>query len=253
VSAFAASACHHGSQTRRAAWLVVILIYPLASMAEFKCAALRPSASRSPPYGPIANQTRCEGFFEKTVSQPFLELVSLTRGTPQLQGAQSTKITAKGASRLVVHPLRDVPLYRVDVNLENASEFEFAPKGMLDATGLATNELGFLAYVETPSGDMRRFAPVALSSQASTSAIGTMVIRPSVDIGSIAWRSYPKGSGSDSEWTRIAGNVFYAWRLVTAEIRLSEDAPHQFDVRATDPSGRALPLLSFVVVASPKQ
>ncbi len=63
-------------------WVALTLLAavhgPVAAQG-FQCAPVLPSSSGAPAYGPVAPQ-RCEGFFDRTVSQPFIELVSLTRG-----------------------------------------------------------------------------------------------------------------------------------------------------------------------------
>ncbi|MBS0342832.1 MAG: hypothetical protein JSS56_20150, partial [Proteobacteria bacterium] len=62
--------------------LLALLWAGTAIAAEFHCADLKPSDVDKPPYERISGQMRCEGFYIKNVSQPFIELVSLTASTP---------------------------------------------------------------------------------------------------------------------------------------------------------------------------
>lgn len=62
---------------------------------------------------------RCEGFYEKTVSQPFLEVASLTHSAPgSMTGNAEGRLSLRGSptvdTRLVILPMRSSPLYRVD-------------------------------------------------------------------------------------------------------------------------------------------
>lgn len=88
---------------------------------EFRCAPLLPSATRTPAYERVAGESRCEGFFDQTVSQAFVELLSLTRHRPDRgpSVAAGPLQLRSGTARavLVIQPLRPSPFYRVDAAL----------------------------------------------------------------------------------------------------------------------------------------
>ncbi len=220
----------------------------------FDCAPLQPSSTRSPPYGPVAGQSRCEGFYQRSVSQPFIELVSLTRGASVAAAAPlELSVDAKGRFKLVVQPQRSSPFYRMDALLTDRQTLRWDPSPMLAATGLPAADLGFLAFAAAPGAAAQRLAPVALTPQARGELSATAVLRVSVAVASIVWRSSrPDNSVTAGDWRELPGSELYAWQRASLPIDLPADGGTlAIDVQAVaSDGGRALPLLRFTIFGS---
>src|SRR5262245_7214866 len=127
-----------------------MLLLATQAPAQTPCAAVAPSELRKPAYAAANGPTRCEGFYERNVSQPFVELVSLTQNTPgawatDAQGQLTLRGHARIDLRLTVQPMRSTPLYRMDAELPRGSALAWNPAPMLQATSLRLRDLGLLA------------------------------------------------------------------------------------------------------------
>jgi hypothetical protein len=240
-------------------WLAALTLTGLMAPAiavdtPFRCAPLLPSASREPAYGRVAGQARCEGYFDQTVSQPFIELLSLTWQRPGVQTPAPAVLQIRSnpsvAAQLVIQPLAPSPFYRVDAALETGSTLTWDPRPMLASTGLRLADLGLLARAR--SGDTTTLAVVPLSLPPSADeAVAYAVLRVSVPVASIASRSYRPGGGDaePSAWRELPGTPLYAWETIVLPIRAVDDGQDRgIDVRAVGKDGRPLPLLQFIVV-----
>jgi hypothetical protein len=225
-----------------------------AQAQPFACPPLVASTSRQPAYALIAGQQRCEGFYVKNVSQPFLELVSLTRSPPgsfaAVGGGQLTlRASGKLDAHLLIQPMRSNPLYRVDAWLARGAVVVWDSGTMLQATGLSLRDLGFLAQAG-PGIDPPSFVPVSFQA-AEVGALAYAVLRPSVEVSALAWRAY-RLSGDELPgrgWENLAGTPLFAWGRIALPIPLPVDGHGlRIDVRALDSQGQALPLLQFAVV-----
>lgn len=224
-----------------------------AAMAtEFRCAELKPSDTRQPAYQRIAGQQRCEGFYEHHVSQPFVELVSLTSAAPPAQDGSTLQISAsrRRVTQLIVQPLRPAPFYRVDAPIDAAQPLRWDAATMLDATGLRLRDLGFLALAPDLDGTTT-VIPVAFSPPTGEAPRQLQaVLRVSVPVARLAWRSLRldgKDAG-DGTWRDIPGPARFAWERVPLTFALPADgAGIRVDVQATDGDGKVLPLLRFNV------
>jgi hypothetical protein len=239
----------------RPAWVACLAMAcaaaPVQAEGSFQCAPLVASTSRQPAYGPAPGAARCEGFYEKNVSQPFLELVSLTRSAPGTFAADAHGIlNLRGLPqldmRLVIQPMRSNPLYRVDAALARGATLQWASGTMLQATGLLLRDLGFLAQAG-PGRDPPAFAPVGVQP-GDEGARAYAVLRPSVGVSSIAWRGYRSG-GNAPTWQTLTGAPLFAWERIVLPIPLPADGHGlRIDVRAVDSQGLDLPLLQFAVL-----
>lgn len=226
----------------------------------FDCAPLEPSRSRAPAYRAVAGESRCEGFFEKKISQPFIELVSLTGGAvPAAAVVAAAAATAAAplelraaspaAVRLVIQPQRSSPFYRVDAALPAGQALRWDAAAMLAATGLQPADLGFLALL-----DGGALTPVLLGPPGPQPRRVTAVLRVSVAVSSVAWRSYrlgaPGANGATlSAWSELPNSRLFAWQRVALPIELPADGGGlRVDVQAVGADdGRALPLLQFAI------
>jgi hypothetical protein len=237
-----------------------------AVAADFQCAALKPSESKQPAYARAANQPRCEGFYDRNVSQPFIELVSLTSAAspPAAPAAEAPtlQLTAspRAAARLTVHPLRPAPFYRVDALVAAGQSIAWDAAPMLAATGLRVRDLGFLALVSGGAAP-DSFVPVAVSAGGTVAAALPAappvapaalqaVLRVSVPVASLAWRRQRLDGRDDGAgaWREIPGPARFAWERVPFPLEMSADGRGvRVDVQALDAQGKVLPLLSFDV------
>lgn len=231
--------------------LGALLSASLAASADFHCADLKPS-DRQPSYQRVPGQMRCEGFYAQNVSQPFIELVSLTGSAPPMQSGGVLQMSGSGLApiQLVVHPLRPGPFYRMDARIEAASSLQWNATPMLDATGLQLRDLGFLAIVARDDG-MLTVVPVAFSNSSSTPAnVVQGILRVSVPVNTVAWRrlrldGIDDGTGA---WREIPGPARFAWERIPFTLDLPTDGRGvRVEVEATDPDGNLLPSLHFNV------
>lgn len=249
----------HG-RARTVGLLIGVVAAAAAQAQGFECAALKPSSSRLPAYASVPDKTRCEGFFEKTVSQPFIELVSLTRGAPPAGLAAAPlelRTDARSAARLVVQPLRASPFYRVDAALAPGQPLAWNPAPMLAATAQPLSALGFLALLGSPSalaGALPALAPVAFTLQGLQDTQVYAVVRVSVEVSSVAWRGYRvAGSAATpavpAAWTDLPDSHLYAWKHISLRIAMPADGKGlRVDVQAVAAANaQALPLLRFAV------
>ncbi len=233
--------------------LALALCSAAAVAQRFECAPLSPSSSRVPAYGVLADPVRCEGFFERKVSQPFLEIVSLTRGAVPAQMALQLRVDSKSSARVLVQPQRSGPFYRVDAALPAGQALAWDAAPMLAATGLRLIDLGFLGIVHTAaaSGAPALLAPVVLSAADSERGVATAVVRVSVAVSSVSWRSYRLGAqgGLASDWVTLPMSQLFAWQRIAVAILLPADGRGlQVDVQAVAADdGQALPLLRFAI------
>jgi hypothetical protein len=221
---------------------------------RFQCAPLLASKARQPAYGAVPGQQRCEGFYEKNVSQPFLELISLTRSPPgswtiDTEGRLTLRGSPKVDAHLLIQPMRSNPLYRVDAWLAHGATVGWNSGTMLQATGLQLRDLGFLARIGTSAGPTA-LAPVStqLVDEGSTAYA---VLRPSVAVSALAWRAYRLTSSAvlPGAWQDLSTKPLFAWERIALPIPLPADGLGlRIDVRGLDSQGQALPMLQFTVL-----
>lgn len=230
-----------------AGWLLAIgLQAPAQAQAGFACAALKPSRQQQPAYARVPGEARCEGFFEQGVSQPFVELVSVTRGQARLRMREPVALDASGGGRLLIQPLRAAPFYRVDAEIPVGLPLRWDPAPMLAATGLRPDDLGFLAWANGAPTDVRRVRPVQLASGGRTIYV---TVRPSVTMQSLVWRSHVGDAAADAAWQSHPGPMPYAWQTLSLALEPPDAGQWlRVDIRATDRQGEPLPLLSFIVM-----
>jgi hypothetical protein len=252
------------------AGFIVAAALPLAHAepAGFQCAALVANTVQRPAYGPVAGEARCEGFYVKNVSQPFIEVVSLTREPPGswsagAEGVLQFHALAPLDTHLLVQPLRPSPLYRADLGLARGATVRWHGTPMLQATGLKWRDLGFVATLTTDAelpalvsvSTLPSILPTTSTATAddADSRIAYAVLRPSVAITQLMWRGY-RMAGTDNPteaWQRIDGPPLFAWERIALPITLPPDGHGmRIDVRGLDGQGQAIPLLQFRIVGA---
>ena len=247
-------------QVRSATFIILVAAGAVAEGQNFECARLQPSRSSAPAYQAVRGQARCEGFFERSVSQPFIELVSLTRGLPPAGAEPAASVLEIHADvrtplRLVVQPQRSSPFYRVDAAMQGGQALAWDAAPMLAATRLPLSDLGFLALTGPPvpaAGAVPAIAPVALTMQGRQDSRIYAVVRVSVEVSSLAWRAYRLGTDTSlaPAWTDLPDSHRYAWQRITLPIDLPADGKGlHVDVQAVGAGNSlTLPLLRFSIV-----
>ena len=252
---FGFRAARTGRLLRRSASITLLCAAAVQAQPDgFQCAPLVASTSRQPAYGRVSGQARCEGFYQKNVSQPFLELVSLTRTPLGAIAADSEGKLALGGStkidtRLLIQPMRSNPLYRVDAPLPRGTTLVWGTGTMLQATGLRLRDLGFLALAAS-GADPIALAPVGTPA-VDNGATAYAVLRSSVALSSLAWRGYRIGAPpiSPTGWQTLISSPLFAWERIELSIPMPADGRRlRIDVRGLDSQGQDLPLLQFVVL-----
>ena len=201
---------------------------------EFSCAQVTPSTVMAPPYGRDKASNVCEGFYERAVSAPFIELVSLTLVSPDaMKALSSPKIAistpppARGSWRLLVQPLSVAMPYRVDALLSSATalKWDFATMGAATRTSL--KDVGFVA---TKSGgtDVSTVVPIRISSAGDPtkdiSKVAYATVRVTGTTSKVMWRSYatdPTERSGALNWASVGSEPLYPEDWATIEIPLT--------------------------------
>lgn len=222
-----------------------------SAAADFRCADLRPSASQLPAYQRADGQSRCEGFYDRNVSQPFIELMSLTAAPPIAQAGSTLEIGAsrRWPTRLIVQPLKPTPFYRVDALIGPDQTVRWDAATMLGVGRLRLRDLGFLALAPELDGTMT-VVPVSFTSATADASMPLRsVLRVSVPVARFAWRSLRlDGSDGSGAWRDIPGPMRFAWERVSLPLEMPADGHGmRVEVQATDADGKLLPLLRFNV------
>ena len=157
-------------------------------------------------------------------------------------------------TRLQIQPLRSNVLYRVDASLPRGQAIDWGSRTMLQATGLPLRELGLLALGAT-GAEPPVLAPVAIGDEAAadTGRKAYAVLRPSVAVSTLAWRSHRRSQpqAAPSPWQELPGSRLFAWERIALPIELpADDLALTVEVRALDGQGQALPLLRFIVLGT---
>lgn len=217
----------------RAAPLVLLCCAFSANSAPPQCATVRPSSMLKPAYARVAKSDFCEGFYERDVSQPFLELVSFTMDPPEafarMGKLDRIKLQPAGvsmAAMLSIQPLSVSVLYRVDASLA-AGGLEWSSKQLRSATGLSLADVGFLATAGRTASGALIVVPLTVENTVKDAKTAFVVVRVSAKTTSLKWRAYPthRTQAQSPDWheTLEADQPLYPWESTTVSIPLSAD------------------------------
>lgn len=208
-----------------------VLLLGAAQPARFECDRVRPSSVLKPAYARIAKSNVCEGFYERNVSQPFLELLSFTLNSPAAwaQAGEQERIhliAAKTTTSTVLHiqPLSISTLYRVDASLP-ADGLHWSPAQLRRTTNLSLSDVGFLATAgQTPSRSLI-VVPIWTDKSATHPQTAFATVRVSAKTTSLKWRAYPahRTQAQSPEWHEGIDRPLYPWESVTLAIALPDD------------------------------
>jgi hypothetical protein len=228
-----------------------------AQSPKFDCAAARPSKSLRPAYGRGPNPLICEGFYDRNVSQPFIEVVSALlqpaasfRNLDAARFYLKPRIIPRRPMNLLVQPLPVATLYRVDARMENG-QVKWTPAQMLELTHLRLSELGFLAIAEPRRGGELVVVPLQVETAppgpASTAFI---TIRVSTEISQLKWRVYPTfgAQAPDLAWQDALARPLYRWASYPLQVPLPADGSSiTLEVNAFDKKKEPLRSLQLVI------
>ncbi len=161
---------------------------------------------------------RCEGFYQSPVAGESLELLSLTAGpiNYQVRADGAVHITAPNVGALnaaEVHvQARALPLgtyYLMESSIPSAGLMKWPMAPVLSPARLTPDSIGVTGWVEK---DGRRiFVPVLVSEPSSPTPGGKSIIailRSSIDLDELLWRSWPNaGSGKPPEWKKRGNGI----------------------------------------------
>lgn len=243
--------------TRVALALTPLLLAAGAAAQDFICAGVRPSASLKPQYGRVGKLEVCEGFFDRDVSQPYLEVISLTaqpRETLAALGAGALRIVAPGAGAeppwLRIQPLRIAVLYRIDALMRPGHTWN--PRSLQESTELGLADLGFLATPSRYDAGTLTVIPVQIGTPSATPQTAYATVRVSTLVPKLRWRAYPAANAQaqDPPWQEANDLPLYPWSWLTIAIPLAGAAPMQVDLNAADENEEPLASLSFKIAGS---
>ena len=232
-----------------------------AQGSQFICARVTPSSSLTPRYARVGTSNLCEGFYDKSVSKPFIELVSLTLTPPKAIAAISestvhisTPFVGSGRADLLIQPFSVATPYRVDALISSPSPISWATGQMVKATHLKLKDVGFVATAVAASDSLEVF-PVRVTSDTSPANERTEVAYATVRVSGVTsrfqWRSYPSppdpGAGSLA-WKDIGNGQLYPEEWATVEIPLiAPETNTTVEFKASDSQHANFRPLRFVV------
>jgi hypothetical protein len=195
------------------AWLVTLS--SLGNCEELSCKGLQ-SAPGIYGYQVRVKDARCEGFYHSLVAAEDLELLSLTKGpiTFKLDVDDSLTLAAPDinplkATRLQIQA-KAIPIgtyYRMDTAINSTQSMSWQTATVLRPAKLSADSIGLLSWVE--QGLTKIFVPISVSrgdSSAQNTTDLVAILRPSIDLDLLQWRSWPDGSSQKSlDWTKVAG------------------------------------------------
>jgi hypothetical protein len=234
---------------------------------DFPCAQVTPSTIMTPAYARDRASSVCEGFYEKAVSAPFIELVSLTLTSPKaMAGISNPTIVVslpaavRGSWRLLVQPLSVAMPYRVDAPVGPESVLKWSFARMAAATRTTLKDVGFVA---TPlnATDASTVVPVHIlgsgeAAKGSPTTAAYVTVRVTGKTSQIVWRSYATDPGERSgelSWTPALNGPLFPAEFVTVEIPLAEGKHGQtIELKGTDAgSGEIHPLRILIPGSGP--
>ena len=235
-----------------------------AAGTDFACAKVVPSEIYKPKYARVSHSNVCEGYYDKTVSVPFFELISLTAAPPQSIAALannklriSTPTVRRGALNVLIQPFSVANPYRVDALISSPTPLAWDSGRLRHATKLTLRDVGFVATAASTGTDLS-VAPVRVFIDATSrndpirSAYAT--VRVSEDASQFQWRSYPtlhSDAPASLTWAAVGSGHLYSEEWATVEIPLPPDGGNTtVEFKAVDSSNSAFHPMRFVIMGT---
>lgn len=227
---------------------------------SFACASVTPSSALKPGYARHANAPLCEGFFDRKVSQPYVEVISALlqpyNALRQIDVAGfslTPRVTPGSSMTLMVQPLPVSTLYRVDARIDNG-QVKWDPASMLGLTKLKFTEIGYLAVVKPRSGHSLVVAPLSVGTSPPASANSAYItIRVSTEILQLKWRTYPTFGKAPENlvWTNALQRPLYRWAAYSLAVPLPADGlSTTLELNAFDKKDQPLKTVQLVIAGS---
>ena len=205
---------------------LLIATMPRLQAQEDSCdESLKPDTGKY-GYSLRPSDNRCEGLYISQVSGR-LQIVSLFRGELNLHSKHKTiHVSAPGFKELSTSSIHvravAIPLntyYRMDAVITENDPLIWSLDDVVKPIGLNPNQIGLYGWVENDAGKV--FVPLdvfpdgSLDSKGSANQLSTLVVRSTVDIEKLVWRSSLEHSEQFSEWQRYSGNTIRAGQPVS--------------------------------------
>ncbi len=202
---------------RRAACAVLITLLPLGSETHAQlpsCSGVQAIAGAM-GYQQRSAAPRCEGFYQSPVAGESLEILSLVVGAIayDLTADKILVIAVPEVSRLEVNQVnvaaRALPLgtyYRMDASVDSGGSLRWPLATVIAPARLYADTIGVIGWVR--KGSTRIYVPVTVFSDGHSSDAkrpATAVLRSSVDIEKILWRSWVEGGGMPPQYHGLQG------------------------------------------------
>lgn len=229
---------------------------------DFSCAKVTPSELYTPKYGRLGDSDVCEGYYDKTVSRPFIELVSLTTVPPKSIAAMSninlrisTPRAPPGALNLLIQPFSVANPYRVDALIVSPAPLAWDARQLRQAMKSSLKDVGFVATGPSSGPDLK-VAPVRVGGDASSDSDPVSfvyaTVRVSDEASHLQWRGYPTQHAvapASLSWTAVATGHLYSEEWATVEIPMkTEGGNTTVEFKALDSSNAGFRPLRFVIL-----
>lgn len=165
-----------------------------------------------------SGDSRCEGFYQSPVAGESVELLSLTTGRIdyKIHADGTVHITAPNVSALNSTEVRvqakALPLgtyYLMESSIPSAGLMKWPMAPILAPAKLTPDTIGVVGWVD--KDEHRILVPVLVSEHASLTESGRSIIallRSSIDLDALLWRSWPDGkSEKPPEWKKLGNGV----------------------------------------------
>jgi hypothetical protein len=229
---------------------------------DFACAKVAPSELYTPKYGRVGDSNVCEGYYDKTVSRPFIELVSLTTVPPKSIAAVpnnrlriSTPGAPPGALSLLIQPFSVANPYRVDALIVSPAPLAWDSGRLRQAMKSSLKDVGFVATASSSGADLK-VAPVRVLVDATSDGdpVSSVyaTVRVSDEASQLQWRGYPTQHAeapASLSWAAVAGGHLYSEEWATVEIPMKTDGGSTtVEFKALESSNAGFRPLRFVIM-----
>lgn len=221
-------------------------------------AQLKPVENKAMQYRVRGN--RCEGFYQSTVSAPYMDVVGVIDGKFRFESSADETLTISAslnknqpiAVRAVGIPLKTY--YRMDARLAPEQTFVWPVKDVLYPNKLSSKDIGIFGWME--NGQEKLYVPVAaLSTLNPPEQDGKirLYLRSSVDVRSVQWRAADLVNGSCGEmsaYNKLPKSLYRTGEAIEIVLPASAAGALCVEVAAQDPnSSEWLKRLARVMVA----
>ena len=174
-------------------------------------AQLKPVDNKTIQYRVRGN--RCEGFYQSTVSAPYLDVVGVMDGVFRFESNAAETLTISAPLikqqpvfiRAVGIPLKTY--YRMDAQLAPEQTLTWPAQDVLYPNKLSSKDIGIFGWLD--NGQEKSYVPVVVASQlkpAKPDGKIRLYLRASVDVINVQWRSADVVNGNCADMSKIAYN-----------------------------------------------